>query len=116
VSHPEVFGGGDCIAFQPRPLARVGVYAVRQNPILHHNLLAALEGGALEPFVPQQDYLLILNMGDGTGILNRGRLTFAGWPAFWLKHVIDDRFMRRFQLSNERRNGMNTADRGAAPA
>jgi hypothetical protein len=55
-------------------------------------------------------------MGDGTGILNRGRLTFAGWPAFWLKHVIDDRFMRRFQLSNERRNGMNTADRGAAPA
>ncbi len=115
VSHPDVFGGGDCIAFQPRPLARVGVYAVRQNPVLHHNLVAALEGRRLEAFVPQQDYLLILNMGDGTGILNRGRLTFGGWPAFWLKHLIDDRFMRRFQLSNERRNGRNPKDRGTAP-
>ena len=116
VSHPDVFGGGDCIAFQPRPLARVGVYAVRQNPILRHNLMAALEGRGLEKFVPQQDYLLILNMGDNTGILNRGRLTFGGWPAFWLKHTIDDRFMRRFQLSNERRNGRNLKGGGAAPA
>ncbi len=116
VSHPRVFGGGDCIAFQPRPLARVGVYAVRQNPVLFHNLGAALEGGGLEKFVPQRDYLLILNMGDGTGILNRGRLTFGGFPAFWLKHYIDDRFMRRFQLSNERRNGRNLKDRGTAPA
>ncbi len=116
VSHPDVFGGGDCIAFQPRPLARVGVYAVRQNPILRHNLMAALEGRGLEKFVPQQDYLLILNMGDNTGILNRGRLTFGGWPAFWLKHAIDDRFMRRFQLSNERRDGRNLKGRGTAPA
>ncbi len=116
VSHPNVFGGGDCIAFQPRPLARVGVYAVRQNPVLRHNLVAALEGRACQPFVPQRDYLLILNMGDGTGILNRGRLTFGGWPAFWVKHLIDDRFMRRFQLSNERRNGRNPKARGTAHA
>ncbi len=116
LSHPNVFGGGDCIAFQPQPLARVGVYAVRQNPVLFHNLHAALEGRGLEKFIPQHDYLLILNMGDGTGILNRGRLTFGGWPAFWLKHYIDTRFMRRFQLSNERRRGGNLEGRGAAPA
>lgn len=102
VSHPNVFGGGDCIAFQPRPLQRVGVYAVRQNPILLHNLCAALQGQKLENFIPQHNYLLILNMGDGTGILNRNRLTFEGRPAFWLKHFIDTRFMRRFQLSGER--------------
>jgi NADH dehydrogenase FAD-containing subunit len=116
VSHPNVFGGGDCIAFQPRPLARVGVYAVRQNPILHHNLSAALEERQLEKFEPQHDYLLILNMGDGTGILNRGRLTFGGWPAFWLKHLIDERFMRRFQLSGERRSRRNITDQDATPA
>ena len=115
LSHPNVFGGGDCIAFQPRPLDRVGVYAVRQNPVLFHNLHAALEGRGLEKFTPQHDYLLILNMGDGTGILNRGRLTFGGWPAFWLKDYIDNRFMRRFQLSNERGRGGNIKDRGAAP-
>ncbi len=114
VSHPNVFGGGDCIAFQPRPLQRVGVYAVRQNPVLLHNLPAALEDRALEAFTPQKDYLLILNMGDGTGILNRGRLTLGHRPAFWLKHFLDDRFMRRFQLSGERRGGRDTADQGIA--
>ncbi len=38
VAHPEIFGGGDCIYFQPQPLDKVGVYAVRENPILFHNL------------------------------------------------------------------------------
>ena len=111
VSHPNVFGGGDCIAFQPRPLQRVGVYAVRQNPILYHNLCAALEDQNLESFVPQHDYLLILNMGDGTGILNRGQLIYEGRLAFWLKHFIDTRFMRRFQLSGERGRGRQPTGR-----
>ncbi len=43
VAFPEIFGGGDCIYFQPQPLDKVGVYAVRENPILFHNLKAALE-------------------------------------------------------------------------
>ena len=42
VTHPEIFGGGDCISFEPQPLAKVGVYTVRQNPILLHNLLSTL--------------------------------------------------------------------------
>ncbi|MBL0713557.1 MAG: FAD-dependent oxidoreductase [Desulfosarcina sp.] len=116
VSHPNVFGGGDCIGFQPRPLQRVGVYAVRQNPVLFHNLTAALEGGPLENFEPQHVYLLILNMGDGTGILNRGRLTFGGRAAFWLKHFIDERFMRRFQLSGELHKDHASPPGGAHPA
>lgn len=103
VSHPGVFGGGDCICFRPRPLDRVGVYAVRQNPILFHNLEAALRGGSLKPFTPQGVYLLILNMGDGTGIVNRGAWTFSGRLGFWLKDRIDRRFMQAFQVSGERR-------------
>ena len=42
VSHAAIFGGGDCIAFTPYPLDKVGVYAVRQNKILAHNLGCAL--------------------------------------------------------------------------
>ena len=42
VDYPEIFGGGDCIAIQGSPLGRVGVYAVREAPILFHNLLASL--------------------------------------------------------------------------
>jgi hypothetical protein len=34
-----------------------------------HNLLAALEGGDMQPFQPQKDYMLIFNMGDGRRIL-----------------------------------------------
>jgi NADH dehydrogenase FAD-containing subunit len=95
--YPDMFGGGDCIYFQRQPLDKVGVYAVRQNPVLLHNLTAQLEGGELQPFDPGGGYLLIFNMGDGTGILNKAWITFGGRPAFVIKDYIDRKFMRRFQ-------------------
>jgi NADH dehydrogenase FAD-containing subunit len=95
--YPDMFGGGDCIYFQDHPLNKVGVYAVRQNPVLVHNLTARLEGGALQPFDPGGDYLLIFNMGDGTGIFNKKWVTFNGRLAFMIKDYIDRRFMRKFQ-------------------
>ncbi len=95
--YPEIFGGGDCIFFENQPLEKVGVYAVRQNPILCHNLQASLNRNGLKPFRPGGDYLLIYNLGDGTGIFSKGRLTFGGRPAFWLKDWIDRRFMKRFK-------------------
>lgn len=102
VEHPELFGGGDCICLQGSPLARVGVYAVRQNPILYANLLAALEEQPLEPFLPQKDYLLILNLGDGSGLLHRRGRVWHGRQPRKLKDFIDRRFMRSFQISGER--------------
>jgi NADH dehydrogenase FAD-containing subunit len=96
-AHPEIFGGGDCIYFRDNPLDKVGVYAVRQNPILYHNLRASLEGGPLQPFEPGGNYLLIFNLGDGQGVLHKGWLTFGGRLAFLIKDYIDRRFMRRFQ-------------------
>jgi NADH dehydrogenase FAD-containing subunit len=101
VGHPNLFGGGDCISFQPRVLDKVGVYAVRQNPVLDHNLLAALEGQPLMPFQPQNDYLLIFNLGDGRGIFRRKNWVWDGRLAFLLKDYIDRKFMRTFQLSGE---------------
>jgi NADH dehydrogenase FAD-containing subunit len=95
--HPEVFGGGDCIYLQDQPLDKVGVYAVRQNPVLFHNLMASLDGTPLETFDPGGDYLLIFNMGDGTGILRKKWLLLKGRPAFWVKDYIDRKFMRKFQ-------------------
>ncbi len=98
-AHPEIFGGGDCIAFAPAPIPRIGIHAVRQNPILLHNLAAALENQPLHPFIPQKKYMLILNMGDGTGILFRDRLVFSGRLAWRLKDWIDRRFIRRFHAA-----------------
>ena len=98
-AHPEIFGGGDCIAFAPSPLPKIGIHAVRQNPILLHNLMAALEDRPLKPFTPQKKYMLILNMGDDTGILFRDRVVFRGRLAWRLKDWIDRRFIRRFQAA-----------------
>ncbi len=99
---PEIFGGGDCIAFLPRSLDKVGVFAVRQNPVLLFNLTAALKGNPLKTFHPQRTYTLIMNLGNGKAIYSRGSLIWEGRWAFWLKDRIDRAFMRRFQVSCER--------------
>ena len=101
VAYPDIFGGGDCINFEPQPLDKVGVYAVRQNPVLYANLLAALEGKDLEAFEPQGTYLLIYNLGNGTGIFYRGNWVGKGRLIFLLKDYIDRKFMRKFQVSGE---------------
>jgi len=97
-SHPEIFGGGDCIHFAPQPLDKVGVYSVRQNPVLCHNLLAALEGGSLRSFDPGGAYLLIYNLGDGTGVLHKKWFVLNGRLAFRIKDYIDRKFMKKFQV------------------
>lgn len=93
----NIFGGGDCIYFQESPLDKVGVYAVRQNPVLYHNLVAALDGKELQSFSPQGDYLLIFNLGDGSGVFYKKPILFDGRAAFALKDYIDRKFIRRFQ-------------------
>ena len=96
-AYPDIFGGGDCIYFQQQPLDKVGVYAVRQNPVLYHNLMARLEGRQLQAFDPGGGYLLIFNVGGGKGVLQKRWITFGGRPAFFIKDYIDRKFMRKFQ-------------------
>lgn len=101
VAFPEIFGGGDCITLQGRHLDKVGVYAVRQNPILYHNLLGALEGGMMKPFETSEVYMLLFNLGDGKAIFLRKGWVWYGRFNFLLKDYIDRRFMRKFQVSGE---------------
>lgn len=101
VSHSEILGGGDCISLEGSPLAKVGVYAVRQNPVLMHNVVAALSGSTPVEFEPGGNYLLALNLGDGRGLLWKGPLVMDGRAAFIIKDFIDRRFMRKFQVSGE---------------
>lgn len=106
----DVFAVGDCAAFMPEYLQRVGVFAVRQQPVLIHNLLvraAANEcaaasarppgtDGGLKPFDATGEYLQGMNLGPRRGLLYRGRWTLAGAPAWYLKRLIDRRFIRRY--------------------
>ena len=102
VQYPDIFGGGDCICFQDEPLDKVGVYAVRQNPVLLHNLMARLEETPLKVFEPGPDYLMIFNMGGGIGVLKKWWLVFGGRLAFIIKNYIDKKFMKKFQSIEKR--------------
>ncbi|MCK5101137.1 MAG: pyridine nucleotide-disulfide oxidoreductase, partial [Desulfobacteraceae bacterium] len=97
MKYPEIFGGGDCIYFKSQPLDKVGVYAVRENPVLLHNLMASLEGNDLKIFNPGPEYLLIFNVGGGYGVFKKKSIVFGGKIAFMIKDYIDRKFMKKFQ-------------------
>ena len=95
-SHPNIFGGGDCISLTP-PIDRVGVYAVRQNDILRDNILNMCAGRAdlLRPFRPQRRYFFALNLGDHSGTATKYRISWGGASVFALKDRFDRAFMDR---------------------
>jgi len=95
--YANIFGGGDCIYYSPEPLAKVGVYAVRENPILLHNVRATLNDQPLITFDPGGSYLLIFNLGQGIGALQKGPFVWGGKLSFKIKDYIDSKFMREFQ-------------------
>lgn len=109
-AYPDILGGGDCISLAGHPLAKVGVHAVRENPVLYHNLLAALEGGKMMAFRPRKHFLLIFNMGDGQGIFWKKNWIWKNRLAFLLKDYIDRRFMRKFQISGELDEKLESAE------
>lgn len=100
VQFPEIFGGGDCIAFAPQPLDKVGVYAVRENPVLRNNVVAALNGEPhhMQSFDPGGSYLLIFNVGSRRGVLHKNGVLLSGKVAFWIKDYIDRKFIGEFSL------------------
>ena len=97
LSDPRVFAVGDSGTIIRSPAPKAGVYAVRQSPILWHNLRALVDGGQLRTFTPQQDFLKLLNTGDGKVLLEYGWLTIHARWCWLLKTWIDKRFVRKFQ-------------------
>ncbi|MDP9410944.1 MAG: FAD-dependent oxidoreductase [Actinomycetota bacterium] len=93
----SLFGGGDCISFCGRCLPKLGVFAVRQGPVIFRNLQAALAGTPLSEYRPQRNYLYVLNLGDGTGLAVYGRFSWRGRLSWRIKHSIDERFVREYR-------------------
>lgn len=95
VSEPTLFAGGDCATMPGVDLPRIGVVAVRQAPVLAHNLRASLLGRPLRRYRPRRHHLLILNLGDGTGLACFGPLWHRGRSMLWWKDALDRSFLRR---------------------
>ncbi|MFN7943102.1 MAG: FAD-dependent oxidoreductase [Thermoanaerobaculia bacterium] len=95
-----VYGAGDCIAIAGHPgLAKAGVYAVRESPVLDHNLRAALTGGRPRRYSPQSTFLALLNTADGQAVWRWHGLAGRSRGAWWTKDRIDRAFVRRFQVA-----------------
>ena len=93
----RIFAVGDAGTMRECPTAKAGVYAVRQAPILWHNLNAIVKNKPLIRYEPQSDYLKILNTGDGRAYLEYGAFGIHARWCLWLKHWIDQKFIRQFK-------------------
>lgn len=93
-----VFVTGDAADFEEYDLPKAGVYAVRQAPVLWHNIRNLLDEKPLAKFHPQTSFLRLLSCGDGTAIMDYKGWTFHNSWAWALKRWIDRRWVRQFQV------------------
>jgi NADH dehydrogenase FAD-containing subunit len=68
-AYPMVSAVGDSGSILGIPFAKAGVHAVRQSPVLWHNLRSLLVGGPMTSITPQHDFLKILNTCDGRDLM-----------------------------------------------
>lgn len=107
---PRVFAAGDIATQIAHPRPKAGVYAVRQAPVLSHNLRAIAEGKALRDHRPQKRFLSLLSLGPRGAVAERNGFTVAGaWVWRW-KDRIDREFMDRFAVLPERAMAVSVSD------
>ena len=106
ITHKNIFGAGDCIEIKQYPdTPKSGVYAVREGPILIHNLKEYLKGRyKYKEYIPQSDFLRLLNSGDGKGIGCKYDISFKGAWVWKLKDWIDISWMNKFNVNNLLKN------------
>ncbi|MBV0912390.1 selenide, water dikinase SelD [Anianabacter salinae] len=93
---PAIYAVGDCAHLAHAPVVKAGVYAVRQAPVLHHNLLADLTGRQRKSYRPQKDYLKLISMGGKTALADKWGLGLSGAVLWQWKDRIDRTFMDKF--------------------
>ncbi len=103
ISHDSVFAAGDCAWLDQHDLPRSGVHAVRQGPVMAHNLRAACQGKRLSAYQPQKHTLSLLSAGAPVATGNRGTHWLPAGALWRFKDRIDRRFMERFRDLPERK-------------
>jgi len=96
-SDPRVFAAGDCVHLSQSPRPKAGVFAVREAPVLYHNLRASMTGDPLRRYRPQRDYLKLISLGEKAALAEKFGTVWAG-PLMWRwKDRIDQKFMDQFR-------------------
>jgi pyridine nucleotide-disulfide oxidoreductase family protein len=98
--HDDLFAAGDCATLIDHPdTPKAGVYAVRQGPVLTHNIRAVLDGRPPKTYRPQRGFLTLMNLGDKTALGAKWGFSFRGRWVMKLKDRIDRKFVSRFQVA-----------------
>lgn len=94
----NIFAVGDTGTIESNPAPKAGVFAVRQAPVLWHNLQATFDSSRpMKEFIPQGNFLKILNTGQGKALLEYRGWTFHAHWCWWLKRRIDKTFVGQYQ-------------------
>lgn len=96
VSGAPIFAVGDSGTIEGQSIAKAGVYAVRQGPVLWDNLRRILHQKPLTEFIPQKSFLSALNLGDGRATISYKGMSFIGKTCWKIKDRIDRRFMAMY--------------------
>ena len=94
---PAIYTCGDCAHLSQSPRPKAGVFAVREAPVLYHNLRAEVMGGHRRPYRPQRSYLKLISTGGKGAVADKAGLRLDGRLLWRWKDHIDRKFMRQFQ-------------------
>lgn len=92
----EAFAVGDCAATS---YPKNGVFAVRAGKHLYRNLRRMSRGAALTQYRPPRKGLALLDLGDGEGILCRGKMAISSKKALSWKRSIDEKWLTGFRAT-----------------
>jgi selenide,water dikinase len=99
LGYENVFAAGDVASFTPRPLAKSGVYAVRQGPVIDRNIRRLLAGEPLVRYRPQRNTLYLVSTGRRHAIGTRNGIVVAGSWVWHFKDWIDRRWIGRYKAT-----------------
>jgi selenide,water dikinase len=98
----NIFVTGDIAEVNGYKRAKSGVMAVKQGQVLKKNLFLKLQNRDMIEFKAQENWLYIIGTYNNKAILNYYFISIHSHWSWYLKVLIDQRFIRKFSFPNKK--------------